>query len=75
MLNRPTYRLNGRTYKTVNGLSAAIFKDCRCDSHSMVTADRRIIATVGRDATLTTIAVYAVDAPEVGKIMNVIRIS
>jgi hypothetical protein len=32
----PAYTFNGRTYKTVAGLSRALFADSGCDSHSMV---------------------------------------
>lgn len=69
----PEYRFKGRTYKTVNGLSRAIFDDCGCDSHSMI-INRVITATVGRREQERVVARYEVSAPEVGKPMAVIRL-
>ena len=70
----PVYTFKGRTYKTVAGLSRALFADSGCDSHSMVTRDRRIICTVGRGADTRTVAVYAVSEPKLGEAMTVARV-
>lgn len=71
---KPVYILNGRTYKTVAGLSKALFADSGCDSHSMV-VDSRITCTVGRKPDQRTVAVYAVSKPEIGKPMTVTRVT
>jgi hypothetical protein len=67
----PGYVFKGRTYKTVNGLSTAIFKDCGCSSHSMVNKDRRILAYA--PDRVTVIASYKCSAPEFGKTQSVER--
>lgn len=68
----PEWRFNGRSYKTVNGLSKALFVDSGCDSHSMV-KDGRITCTVGRGTERRTVATYAVSAPKLGEAMTVTR--
>ena len=72
-MSNPVYILNGRTYKTVAGLSRALFADCGCDSHSMVhPVTRRITCTKGRDPRVT-VAQYIVSAPKLGEAMTVVR--
>lgn len=68
----PEYVFKGRTYKTVSGLSKAIFQDSGCDSHSMV-VDRVITATVGRKPEQRVVARYTVSAPVLGQPMTVTR--
>lgn len=70
--NLPTYLFKGRTYKTVAGLSKAIFQDCGCDAHSMV-VDRIITATVGRKPDERIVARYHVNEPTPGEPMRVTR--
>lgn len=70
----PTYRFNGRTYKTVSGLSKALFTDSGCDSHSMI-IDRRITCTVGRGDARRTVCVYSVSEPRLGEPMTVLRLT
>ena len=68
----PEYVFKGHTYKTVSGLSKAIFEDCGCDSHSMV-VDSVITATVGRKPDQRVVARYTVSAPVLGQPMTVTR--
>ena len=68
----PGYRFKGRMYRTVSGLSRALFSDSGCDSHSMV-VDRRITCTVGRGPERRTVAVYAVSEPKPDEPMTVAR--
>lgn len=71
-MNRPEYVFKGRTYKTINGLSKAIFQDSGCDSHSMV-VNRVITATVGRKPNERIVARYTVSPPVLGQPMTVTR--
>jgi hypothetical protein len=75
-MSAPAYRLNGKTYMTVNGLSRAIVKDCGCDSHSMVTVtahgDREIVCYLGRLGAI--VARYNVTPPKHGQVMHVTRV-
>lgn len=74
VMTGPEWVFKGRTFKTVNGLSKAIFKDCGCDSHSMVVGPLRIItATVGR-LPERIVARYQVSPPTPGKPMTVTRL-
>lgn len=75
-MHLPVYKLNGKTYKTVAGLSRAIFADSGCDSHTMVLMPERIIeASVGRKPDERIVARYKVDAPDTTKpYMNVVRV-
>lgn len=70
----PSYLFKGRTYKTVAGLSKAIFNDCGCDAHSMV-VDRVITATTGRKPNEQIVARYHVSAPTPGQPMTVTRLA
>jgi len=74
VLSQPVWIFKGRTYKTVSGLSKAIFADCECDSHTMV-IDRKITATIGRHPNQLSVAEYYVSEPVAGKPMTVTRIS
>lgn len=73
-MNGPVYRFMGRRYKTVAGLSRALFADSGCDSHGMVDSERRITCTIGRGENRAVVAQYLVGQPVVGEPMNVERI-
>jgi hypothetical protein len=73
-----TYRFQGRVYKTVNGLSRALFADSGCDSHSMVmftaSGDREIVCYRGRGAEQVIVARYFVSPPKAACDMTVARV-
>lgn len=71
-MDLPVYVFKGRRYKTVSGLSKALFTDSGCTSHSMV-VERVITCWTGRGTEQQEVARYAVSAPEVGKPMTVTR--
>ena len=59
----PGYVLHGRTYKTVRGLTRAIFTTLDADGHSMIGNDRVLRVYRGK----ATIAEYVASAPALGK--------
>lgn len=71
-METPVYLFKGRRYKTVRGLSTALFADSGCESHSMV-VDRVITCTVGRGADAKIVARYRVSEPSVGHPMTVTK--
>jgi hypothetical protein len=69
-MSGPVYILNNRIYKSINGFYKALRADCYAESCNQVGINRQIKCKVGA----AVVAVYQVDAPEIGKPMRVTNI-